>query len=384
MPEPRQLTQEEIRLQEDRERKAYWRRWGCYLSNRQWGTVREDYSEDGSAWDYFSFEQSHYRAYRWGEDGIAGISDNHQRLCFALSMWNGNDPFLKERLFGLTNTQGNHGEDVKEYYFHLDNTPTHSYMKFLYKYPQKAFPYWKLEQENKKRGLKDREFELIETGIFDGDRYFDVEIEYAKQSDEDILIFIRVTNRGKEAATLHLLPTLWFRNIWSWGYEIEKPQLKIYEQNEDFGVIETQHPDLGKRWLYCPNEIDGNSCSLLFTENDTNHQRLSDKQNDSPYVKDAFDRYVVEDKKAAVNPDNVGTKVAAYYTLELTGGETSAIQLRLCDRPNLESPFGEEFNDTFQIRQQEADEFYQRVSPHKKSLELQNIERQAFARIVVE
>ena len=229
-------TQEEIRLKEDRERTAYWRRWGCYLSNRQWGTVREDYSADGSAWEHFSFEQSHYRAYRWGEDGIAGMSDNHQRICFSLALWNERDPFLKERLFGLTNKEGNHGEDVKEYYFHLDNTPTHSYMKFLYKYPQKTFPYWQLEQENKKRGLKDREFELIETGIFDDDKYFDVTVEYAKGSDEDILIYIQVANRSSEAATVHLLPTLWFRNIWSWGYEVEKPKLKIYDRNENYSV----------------------------------------------------------------------------------------------------------------------------------------------------
>ncbi|MEL6581484.1 MAG: glucosidase, partial [Cyanobacteria bacterium J06621_12] len=236
MSESQKLTQEEIRLQEDRERKAYWRKWGCYLSNRQWGTVREDYSADGSAWDDFSFEQSHYRAYRWGEDGIAGISDNHQRLCFSLSMWNGKDPFLKERLYGLTNTQGNHGEDAKEYYFHLDNTPTHSYMKFLYKYPRNAFPYWQLEHENKKRGLKDREFELIETGIFDDDRYFDVTVEYAKQSDKDISIYIQVTNRGSETAAIDLLPTLWFRNIWSWGYEVEKPKLKIYGNSSEYSV----------------------------------------------------------------------------------------------------------------------------------------------------
>ncbi len=381
MPEPQKLTQEEIRLQQDRERKAYWRRWGCYLSNRQWGTVREDYSADGSAWDYFSFEQSHYRAYRWGEDGIAGISDNHQRMCFSVAMWNGNDPFLKERLYGLTNTQGNHGEDAKEYYFHLDNTPTHSYMKFLYKYPQKAFPYWQLEHENKKRGLEDREFELIETGIFDDDQYFDVTVEYAKQSDEDILINIQVTNRGSETASIHLLPTLWFRNIWSWGYDVAKPQLKIYQQSQDYSVIEAQHPDLGKRWLYCAHHSAKTfrATPLLFTENNTNYQRLSCQENDSPYVKDAFHRYVVEGKQDAVNPDNVGTKFAAYYTLELAAGETTAIQLRLCDQPDLDNPLGQIFNDTFQLRQQEADEFYQRVSPYEKSLELQNVERQAFA-----
>ena len=374
MSESPQLTQEEIRLKEDRERTAYWRRWGCYLSNRQWGTVREDYSADGNAWEHFSFEQSHYRAYRWGEDGIAGMSDNHQRICFSLALWNDRDPFLKERLFGLTNTQGNHGEDVKEYYFHLDNTPTHSYMKFLYKYPQQTFPYWQLEQENKKRGLKDREFELIQTGIFDNDRYFDVTVEYAKGSDEDILIYIQVANRSTETATIHLLPTLWFRNIWSWGYEVEKPQLKIYDRTDDYSIIEAQHPDLNKRWLYCANEK-----SLLFTENNTNFARLSDGKNDSPYVKDAFHKYVVEGKQDAVNPDKIGTKFAAYYTLTLDGGETTGIQLRLCDDPNLENPFGESFNDIFQTRTQEADEFYQRVSPYQKNQELKNIERQAFA-----
>ena len=374
MSESQPLTQEEIRLLEDRERKAYWRRWGCYLSDRQWGTVREDYSADGSAWDDFSFEQSHYRAYRWGEDGIGGISDNHQRLCFSLAMWNGNDPFLKERLYGLTNTQGNHGEDVKEYYFQLDNTPTHSYMKFLYKYPQKAFPYWQLEHANKERGLKDGEFELIETGIFDQNQYFDVTVEYAKESDENILIFIQVTNRSSEDATIHLLPTLWFRNIWSWGYDVDKPQLKIYEQSPDYSVIEAQHPDLGKRWLYCAQNP-----TLLFTENDTNHQRLSGTANDSPYVKDAFDRYVVSGKQDAVNPHNIGTKFSPYYTLEMAGGETTGIQLRLCDQPDLATPFGQPYNDIFQVRQQEADEFYQRVSPDQKSLELQNVERQAFA-----
>jgi len=379
MSESQKLTQEEIRLKEDREREAYWRRWGCYLSNRQWGTVREDYSADGSAWDDFSFEQSHYRAYRWGEDGIAGISDNHQRLCFSLAMWNENDPFLKERLYGLTNTQGNHGEDAKEYYFHVDNTPTHSYMKFLYKYPQKAFPYWQLEHENKKRGLRDREFELIETGIFDEDKYFDVTVEYAKETDEDILIYIQVTNRSSDSATIHLLPTMWFRNIWSWGYEVEKPTLNIYEQTESHSVIEAQHPNLDKRWLYCANNAGANGVPLLFTENDTNHQRLSCGKNDSPYVKDAFHKYVVEGKKGAVNPDHTGTKFAAYYTLELEGGQTGAIQLRLCNQPDLKTPFGQAFNDIFQTRKQEADEFYQRISPHPKSSELQNVERQAFA-----
>lgn len=369
-----QFTQEEIRLKQNRERQAYWRRWGSYLSDRQWGTVREDYSKDGSAWEYFSFDQSHYRAYRWGEDGIAGISDNHQRLCFALAFWNEQDHFLKERLFGLSNSQGNHGEDVKEYYFHLDNTPTHSYMKYLYKYPQQGFPYEKLKQENQKRGLKEREFELIDTGIFDDHQYFDITVEYAKANDEDILIKIHVTNHNCETKRLHLLPTLWFRNIWSWGYDVQKPRLKIYERSDRFSTIEAEHPDLGKRWLYCEQKP-----QLLFTENNTNHQRLSGEKNQSPYLKDSFHRYVVQGEKSAINPDNIGTKFAAYYTLEIEGGETTTIQLRLCDSPKLESPFGQEYNDTFQIRFQEAEQFYQRISPHEKNPELRNIQRQAFA-----
>lgn len=373
-------TPEIIRLKEDRERKAYWRRWGCYLSARQWGTVREDYSKDGSAWDHFSFEQSHYRAYRWGEDGIAGISDNHQRVCFALAFWNEQDPFLKERLYGLTNSQGNHGEDVKEYYFHLDNTPTHSYLKYLYKYPQQAFPYEKLEQENQNRGLTEGEFELLDTGIFDDNQYFDITVEYAKVSDEDILIYIQATNRNQETKKLHLLPTLWFRNVWSWGYEVEKPRLKIYDRQEEFSTIEIQHPDLGKRWLYCcHHQEQKDQLPLLFTENNTNYQRLAQRENQSPYVKDSFHSYVVEGKKSAVNPDQVGTKFAPYYTLEIPGGESTAIRLRLCDHPQLESPFGQEYNDIFQVRCQEANEFYQCISPSEHNPELRNIQRQAFA-----
>ncbi|AFZ34473.1 hypothetical protein Sta7437_0888 [Stanieria cyanosphaera PCC 7437] len=381
-----QLTQEEIRLKQDRERQAYWRRWGCYLSDRSWGTVREDYSKDGSAWEYFDFEQSHYRAYRWGEDGIAGISDNHQRLCFALAFWNEQDPFLKERLFGLSNSQGNHGEDVKEYYFHLDNTPTHSYMKYLYKYPQQAFPYEQLQQENQKRGLKEREFELIDTGIFDDHQYFDITVEYAKATDEDILINIHVTNHNRETKRLHLLPTLWFRNIWSWGYDVEKPRLKIYDRNDQFSTIEAEHPDLGKRWLYCEQPVRAllrplreRETPLLFTENNTNYQRLSGEKNQSPYVKDSFHRYVVQGEKSAVNPDHIGTKFAAYYTLEIEAGKTTTIQLRLCNNPELELPFGQEYHDTFQTRFQEAEQFYQRISPYEKDPELRNVQRQAFA-----
>jgi hypothetical protein len=374
MSQLNQNIPELIRLKEDRKRKAYWRRWGCYLSDRQWGTVREDYSKDGSAWDYFDFEQSHYRAYRWGEDGIAGISDNRQRLCFSLAFWNERDPFLKERLFGLSNSQGNHGEDVKECYFHLDNTPTHSYMKYLYKYPQQAFPYWQLEKENQKRGLTESEFELIDTEIFDGDRYFDIFIEYAKASDEDILINVRVINRNCQTKKLHLLPTLWFRNIWSWGYDVEKPRLKIYDRHEEFTIIEAEHYQLGKRWLYCDRNPE-----LLFTENNTNHQRLSGTKNESTYVKDAFHRYVVDNQKCAVNPDNIGTKFAAYYTLEIPGEESTSIQLRLCNNPHLETPFDREYQETFQVRLQEADAFYQSISPYEQNPELRNIQRQAFA-----
>ncbi|MDE5115750.1 MAG: glucosidase, partial [Trichodesmium sp. St2_bin2_1] len=240
------LTQEEQRLEAGLKKEAYWQRWGPYLSERQWGTVREDYSEDGSAWDYFTHEQSHYRAYRWGEDGICGISDNHQRLCFAITLWNGKDLMLKERLFGLTGNQGNHGEDVKEYYFYLDNTPTHSYMKALYKYPQVAFPYTELLTENQRRDRKSLEYELINTGIFAENRYFDVFIEYAKAAAEDILIKITVNNLASETQTLHLLPTLWFRNTWSWSQNSKKPILKKINP----GLIEANHPTLGKRWLY--------------------------------------------------------------------------------------------------------------------------------------
>ncbi len=295
-------------------------------------------------------------------------------MCFALAFWNEQDPFLKERLFGLSNSQGNHGEDVKEYYFHLDNTPTHSYMKYLYKYPQQAFPYEQLKQENQKRGLKEREFELINTGIFDDNQYFDITVEYAKATDEDILINIHVTNHNCETKRLHLLPTLWFRNIWSWGYDVEKPKLKIYDRNDRFSTIEAEHPNLGKRWLYCAQKP-----QLLFTENNTNYQRLSGEKNQSPYVKDSFHDYAVKGEKSAVNPDNIGTKFAAYYTLEIEGKKNTTIQLRLCDNPELESPFGQEYNDTFKIRFQEAEQFYQCISPYEKDVELRNIQRQAFA-----
>ncbi|OKH24630.1 MGH1-like glycoside hydrolase domain-containing protein [Chroogloeocystis siderophila] len=367
------MIQEEIRLEEDRTRKAYWRRWGPYLSERQWGTVREDYSATGSAWDYFPHDHARSRAYRWGEDGIAGISDNHQRLCFAIALWNEVDPILKERIFGLTGPEGNHGEDVKEYYFYLDNTPSHAYMKCLYKYPQQAFPYAELVQENQRRGYHDPEFELLDTGIFDGDRYFDVFVEYAKNTDEDILIKIKVVNRGSEEKTLHLLPTLWFRNTWSWEENSQKPLLKKLK-SDTFSIIEAAHPTLGERWFYCEA-----ASELLFTENETNYERLFGQPNKSPYVKDSINDYVVHGKKEAVNPDQVGTKVSPYYVLNIGAGQEKVICLRLCDTANLTAPFGEEFEQVFATRQQEADEFYQRISPNVSDPDAQSVQRQAFA-----
>ncbi|NES88189.1 MULTISPECIES: MGH1-like glycoside hydrolase domain-containing protein [Okeania] len=364
------FTQEEQRLEADLNHEAYWRRWGPYLSERQWGTVREDYSEDGSAWDYFSHEQSLSRAYRWGEDGICGISDNHQRLCFAIALWNGEDPIIKERLFGLTGSQGNHGEDVKEYYFYLDNTPSHSYMKALYKYPQSAYPYADLVAENQQRDRKSSEYELLDTGIFAENRYFDVLVEYAKATTEDILIKITVNNRGSETKTLHLLPTLWFRNTWSWDNKSQKPLLKKVNP----GLIEAEHPTLGKRWFYFPQTME-----LFFTENETNKQTLFGEKNDSLYTKDGINNYLVNGQKNAINPEMYGTKFSPHYRLELEPGETKIVKLRLANSPEIKQPLDTEFEETFQTRIQEANEFYQRLSPCKMKDEWRNIQRQAFA-----
>jgi hypothetical protein len=349
-------------------------RWGPYLSERQWGTVREDYSPDGSAWDFFPHEQARSKAYRWGEDGIAGISDNHQRLCFAIALWNGEDSILKERLFGLTSTQGNHGEDVKEYYFYLDNTPTHSYMKYLYKYPQAAFPYEQLIRENQNRDRHSLEFELLDTGVFDEDRYFDILVEYAKNSPDDILVKVSITNRGSEEKQVHLLPTLWFRNTWSWGHEREKPFLKVLCENTHTNLIEASHSTLGQRWLYCEGETE-----LLFTENETNLQRLFGVRNASPYVKDAINDYLVSAQKEAVNPHKTGTKVSAHYQLSIPAGSTQIVRLRLSDSSSLTEPFGAEFERIFQERQKEADEFYHRICPFEISPDKRNVQRQAFA-----
>ena len=366
-------TQEERRLEEARNRKAHWRRWGPYLSEREWGTVREDYSPNGDAWDYFTHDQARSRAYRWGEDGIAGISDNHQRLCFAIALWNGKDPILKERLFGLTGSEGNHGEDVKEYYFYLDSSPTHSYMKYLYKYPQRAFPYSQLLDENRRRSGRDLEFELLDTGVFNDDRYFDVFVEYAKHSPDDIVIQISVINRGSKGATLHLLPTLWFRNTWSWNGS-KKPSLKLMKSNGRFSLIEAYHPTLGEMWLYTerPDE-------LLFTENETNSERLFGVRNKSPYVKDGINDYVVLDSKDTVNPEGTGTKASAHFILKVGGGDTKKVRLRLSALSNLDVPFGFEFDTTLDNRKREADEFYERVCPFALTEEMRSIQRQAFA-----
>jgi hypothetical protein len=304
------VTAEHDRLREAREQKVPWKKWGPYLSERQWGTVREDYSEGGNAWDYFSHDQARSRAYRWGEDGLAGISDSKQRLCFALALWNGKDPILKERLFGLTNSESNHGEDVKEYYFYLDSTPTHSYMKYLYKYPQGEFPYANLVHTSRDRSRNEFEYELLDTGVFDENRYFDVFVEYAKGSPEDILIQISVHNRGPEAAEVHVLPTLWFRNLWSWSTVADRPSLQRVGS-----AIQAVHPKLGERFLYC----DANA-TLLFTENETNTQRIFGVPNRSPYVKDGINNYVVHGQKDAVNPEEQGTKAAAHYRLGAPSG----------------------------------------------------------------
>jgi hypothetical protein len=310
-------NEEMKRLEEAREKQVPWRKWGPYLSERQWGTVREDYSESGDAWNYFSHDQARSRAYHWGEDGLAGFSDEKQQLCFALALWNGKDPIIKERLFGLTNSEGNHGEDVKEYYFYLDSTPTHSYMKYLYKYPQAVYPYADLIDTSRRRSRNDFEYELLDTGIFNDDRYFDVYVEYAKQSPEDILIRISVVNRAPEPATLHVLPTLWFRNTWSWGTDSPKPTLRAAPSGTATRVIAASHAELGDRWLYIDGDV-----PLLFTENEPNNERLFGKPNASPYVKDGIDNYLVHGRKDAVNPAHTGTKAAAHHQLRIEAGQT--------------------------------------------------------------
>jgi len=398
---PRLLTIEDHRLEESRQRKKHWKRWGPYLAERQWGTVREDYSKDGAAWESFPFEHTHARAYRWGEDGIGGLSDRHQMICFALALWNGRDPILKERLFGLTGNQGNHGEDVKEYYFYLDSTPTHSYMRMLYKYPQAEFPYARLLEENQRRGRSAPEFELLDTGVFEGNRYFDVFVEYAKGDVEDILIKITAINRGPELAVLHLLPTLWFRNTWSWGKDLRRPIVRNAPDTPGAVCAELQHWEYGKRWLLCAGQPE-----LLFTENETNYARIFNYRSRTPYVKDAFHEWLIHGNKAAVNPERAGTKMAAHYPLQLGPGDSATLKLRLTDIDPLggmdaDSPmvgtitspahqeraegvpgtndFAKGFDALFVQRQKEADEFYSSRLAKELSGDAHQVMRQAYA-----
>jgi hypothetical protein len=364
------MTQEDLRLEDARQRQAHWQRWGPYVSERAWGTVREDYSAFGSAWEYLPHEHARSRTYRWNEDGIAGICDRHQYVCFALAFWNGRDPFLKERLFGVTGNEGNHGEDVKECYFYLDNTPTHSYMKYLYKYPQAEFPYARLVEENRRRDRRSPEYELMDTGVFEGGRYWDILVEYAKASPEDILVRISVTNRGPEAASIDLLPTVWFRNTWTWGTD-DGPRPSLYEVD---GAIELEHYQLGKRRLEC----DG--CpELLFTENETNNERLFGVRNRTPYVKDSIHEYIVNGVTGAINPAHTGTKAAARYALCVDPGETRILRLRFAPRRADGQEFGADFEQVFGDRIREADEYYACVIPTDLTPDGRAVMRQALA-----
>jgi hypothetical protein len=375
-------NQENQRLVEAREKQAPWKKWGPYLSERQWGTVREDYSDNGDAWNYFNHDQARSRAYHWGEDGLGGISDDHQVLCFALALWNGKDLLLKERLFGLANSEGNHGEDVKEYYFYLDSTPTHSYMKYLYKYPQAAYPYADLAATNRARGKHEPEYELLDTGVFKEDRYFDVFIEYAKAAPEDVLIRLSVVNRGPEAAPLHVLPTLWFRNTWAWGDGGSKPELKRLA-TKGHAVVRAHHTDplfqesLNDYYLICDTDA-----PLLFTDNETNHARLFGGENLAPYVKDGINDFIVNGDTGKVNPAEEGTKAAAHYPLQIDAGKTEIIRLRLTRQSP--KPLGQPFADfdaVFATRLQEADDFYAALTPSEvlADADRANVMRQAWA-----
>jgi hypothetical protein len=375
---------EQDRLDEARENGVPWRKWGPYLSERQWGTVREDYSDNGDAWNYFPHDQARSRAYRWGEDGLAGISDDKQRLCFALALWNGVDPILKERAFGLTNSEGNHGEDPKEYYFYLDSTPTHSYMKYLYKYPQRPFPYEDLVRTNRARTREELEYELLDTGVFDDDRYFDIFVEYAKSAPEDLLIRITAWNRGPDPAELHLLPTLWFRNTWSWGKdEVEKPSLRQNEGPEGASAVLASHAELGEYHWSCEG-----GPQLLFTENETNTERLLGSPNATPYVKDGIHNAIVAGQTGAANPGNTGTKAAAHYVLDLAPGESAVVRLRIstseAELPpgsgssSVRSPFLD-FDEVFATRLAEADRFYNLITPDTLTEDQGRVIRQAMA-----
>jgi hypothetical protein len=371
------MTKEELRLKESNDRTRHWKRWGPYLSERAWGSVREDYSSWGEAWDYFPHDHARSRAYRWNEDGIAGICDRHQHLCFAVALWNGRDPILKERLFGLTGSEGNHGEDVKEYYFYLDSTPTHSYMKYLYKYPQAEYPYARLLEENRGRGKSEPEFELMDAGVFDDDRYFDLFVEYAKADTEDICILLTVANRGPDTAEVHLLPTLWFRNTWSWSPGVDKPSLTMGKDEKGAGIVHASKPNLGAYYLYFQE-----GGTALFTENETNTERLWNAPNSSPHVKDAFHRFVIQGEAGAVNPEKRGTKAAIHYSLKVPGRKEVSVQLRLVRQVAPVSSakmLGSEFDRTFKLRKTEAREFYNVIIPETADADTRNVMHQAFA-----
>ncbi len=371
---------EEERLEEARKREKNWQRWGPYLSERQWATVREDYSSWGTSWDYFPHDHARSRAYRWGEDGIFGLTDRECRLCFSLAFWNGRDPILKERFFGLTSIQGNHGEDVKECYYYLDSTPTHSYMQALYKYPHAAYPYEALIIENQKRGLHNPEFELMDTKIFEDNHYFDIFIEYAKRSPNNILIKISATNRSQNEAPLHLIPTLLYRNTWSWGPTNEQDSHKYTMYMEKEGIVSAPHASLGQFYLAYSNASDNTAATPLFTENETNNVRLFGIENLSPYVKDAFHEYLIHGNKEAVNPAMVGSKFGCLYSLQFGGLETKTLYLSLySEKEHVENPFGEEFQKTFQVRKAEADAFYQEKIADNLPQEEKQITRQAYA-----
>jgi hypothetical protein len=361
------MTAERERLTEARDHHVGWRTWGPYLSERQWGTVREDLSPDGSAWTSFSHDQARSRAYRWGEDGIAGISDDKQRLCFALAVWNGRDPILKERLFGLTNSEGNHGEDVKEYYFYLDSTPTHSWMRFVYKYPQAAFPYDDLVRTNAQRSAQQPEYELIDTGVFHEDRYFDVFVKYAKASPTDLLVEIDIHNRGPESASLHVLPTLWFRNTWGWGHPERRPRLRQVSP----GLVEATHSTLGTYRLACQGIP-----PLLFTENESNTERLWGSPNSGQYVKDGIGAFVVDGRLDSVNPEQFGTKVAADYLVDVAAGSSHRLRLRLSSAET--QPYDTDFDEVLGERSREADEFYATITSPQMTDDQRNVVRQAF------
>lgn len=376
-------TAEDKRLQAADAHEKDWKLWGCYLAERAWGTVREDYSADGAAWDYFPFEQAIFKTFRWNEDGIAGICDRKQNICFALSLWNKKDPIIKERFFGLGGDTGNHGEDVKEYYFYLDNTPTHSYMKFLYKYPQRPFPYQKIYEENSKRDKSQPEFELLDTGVFEDNKYFDVLVEYAKADFDDICIKITVTNRGPEPADLQLLPTIWFRNTWFWSKEAEKPLLqKANIEVDGISAIHLNEKNTGIHWLLCEKAPE-----LLFTENETNFERIYQTGNKSAFTKDGINDFLVNGNDRAVNAENKGTKAAAHYHFDLDPNSSQTIYLRLCSENAVErglkfsdqSDFVFQCEDVFQMRQREADQFYGSITPENLSEDGKKIMRQALA-----